>query len=74
MCLAVPMRIVEIKDEQAVVELGGVKRTVSITLIKDQEPSPGDYVIVHAGFALQILDEQDAAERLEYVEEMMNLE
>jgi hydrogenase expression/formation protein HypC len=58
MCLGIPARVVEIDGESAVVEVGGAKNTVNITLIEDV--SPGEYVVVHAGFAIEKIDE-DAA-------------
>ncbi len=58
MCLAVPMKLIEIKDEgdtkRGVVETGGVMREVDLTLLKDVKT--GDYVIVHAGFAIEKID------------------
>jgi len=59
MCLAVPARVVEIlPDQQAWVELEGVRQQVSIELIDDL--AVGDYVIVHVGFALERLDPEEA--------------
>jgi len=64
MCLAVPMTIVQLKDDQAgVVELEGVQRTVQLELI--EEPQVGDIVIVHAGYAIERLDEAEAEARLQ---------
>ena len=73
MCLAVPMKIVELKDMEAIVELGGVRRSVSLTLLTEDTLQVGDYVIVHAGFAIQKLDEDDARERLILLKEMLEL-
>lgn len=59
MCLAVPARIVELRDgEQAVVDLSGVQQVVSLALVDGVQV--GDYVIVHVGFALSVLDPQEA--------------
>lgn len=59
MCLAQPARIVErLAGEQAVVDLGGVRKTISLALVP--EAQPGDYVIVHVGHALGRLDEAEA--------------
>jgi len=63
MCLAVPLRIEAIEGEMATVELGGVRRQVSLVLTP--EAQVGDYVIVHTGFALSMLDEEEARETLE---------
>ncbi|HMV19074.1 MAG TPA: HypC/HybG/HupF family hydrogenase formation chaperone [Zoogloea sp.] len=61
MCLAIPTRVVELlPDAQALVDLGGVRKTVSLELVDDV--APGDYVIVHVGYALTRLD-ADEAER-----------
>ncbi|MEN9979599.1 MAG: HypC/HybG/HupF family hydrogenase formation chaperone [candidate division WOR-3 bacterium] len=60
MCLAIPVRIVRIEGETAIGEVGGVEREVS--LVMTPEAKVGDYVIVHAGFAIQILDRQAAEE------------
>ena len=59
MCLALPARVVErIGETDAIVELDGVRKTISLALL--DEVSVGDYVIVHVGFALQKLDEDEA--------------
>jgi hydrogenase expression/formation protein HypC len=58
MCLAVPSKIVEINDSLAKVDVDGVVREASIMLIEDAKV--GDYVIVHAGFAINKLDEKAA--------------
>lgn len=61
MCLAVSAKIIEIQDTLATVELRGVRRSVSLMLLP--EAKVGDYVLVHAGFAMQVVGEADAAER-----------
>lgn len=68
MCVAIPMRVVEKEGDMGVVELGGVKRRVSLQLLDDV--SVGDYVIVHAGFAIEKLDEETARETLELFESL----
>ncbi|MGQ9561157.1 MAG: HypC/HybG/HupF family hydrogenase formation chaperone [Candidatus Oleimicrobiaceae bacterium] len=67
MCLGVPMRVVEINGEMAVAEITGVKRSVSLQLVDDVKV--GDYVIVHAGFAIQVLDEAGALETIRLLQE-----
>ncbi|MEW5770250.1 MAG: HypC/HybG/HupF family hydrogenase formation chaperone [Pseudomonadota bacterium] len=63
MCLAIPARVVEIADnDQAVVDLGGVKKDVSLALVEDVRV--GDYVIVHVGYALTRLDPEEAHKTL----------
>ena len=61
MCLAVSAKIVEIEDALATVEIRGVRRSASLMLLP--EAKVGDYVLVHAGFAMQVVGEADAAER-----------
>ncbi len=60
MCLAIPARVVEINDNDvAIVELGGVRKDISLALVEGVVV--GDYVIVHVGFALTRLDPEEAA-------------
>ncbi len=69
MCLAMPARVVELKDDdQAVVELEGVRREISLALI--EAPKIGDYVIVHVGYALSKLDPEEAMKTLALFAEM----
>ena len=59
MCLALPARITELLgNDNAIVELGGVRKTISIALVP--EAQPGDYVIVHVGHAIGTLDVEEA--------------
>jgi hydrogenase expression/formation protein HypC len=70
MCLAVPARITEIRDGLlGLVELGGVVREASFALLPDV--AVGDYVLLHAGYALQKLDTADAEETLRLLAEMV---
>lgn len=74
MCLAIPGKIIEIyKDkEHALVDYGdGTKRKANITLVSVKI---GDYVLVHAGFAIEVLDEKEAQETLELFREMLSIE
>ncbi len=66
MCLAFPAKIVAIKDSLATVEKSGVKRDASLMLLPDAKV--GDYVLIHAGFAMQIVDEDEVKERDEFLE------
>jgi hydrogenase expression/formation protein HypC len=61
MCLAVPMKVKEITGNSAVVEYEGTRREVRLDLV-DPKPAVGDYVIIHAGFALHLIDEEEAQE------------
>ena len=62
MCLAVPVRVIQIDGLKALVELGGLARQASIMLVPDTQV--GDYVLLHAGFAIQKLDEKEAEETM----------
>ena len=66
MCLAFPAKIISIKDSLATVEKSGVKRDASLMLLPDAKV--GDYVLIHAGFAMQIVDEDEVKERDEFLE------
>ncbi len=71
MCLAVPLEIKEIIDsETAVVQQGEVKISINVSLLAD--PAPGEYVIVHAGYAIEKIDLQEAGERIDMIKEMHN--
>jgi hydrogenase expression/formation protein HypC len=68
MCLAVPAKVIAIRDNLGTVELSGVHREVSLMLLP--ETVVGDYVLVHAGFAMQIVDEKEAEETNALLREM----
>lgn len=68
MCLAVPMRVLSVSEGTGTAEIGGVKKNISFLMCP--EAKVDDYVIVHAGFAIEILDEKEAKERLELFREM----
>ena len=62
MCLAIPARVMNVEGEKAQVDFGeGVLREVNISLV---DPTVGDYVLVHAGYAIQKMDETEAKETL----------
>ena len=63
MCLAIPSRITKIQNNMATIDVEGVQREASLLLLEDARV--GDYVIVHAGFAIQKLDEAAAQETLD---------
>jgi hydrogenase expression/formation protein HypC len=72
MCLAIPGKIVSVKEAQAQVDFGeGVLREVNVTLVNARV---GDYVLVHAGYAIQVLDEKDALETLNLWNEILRAE
>ncbi|MCD7928575.1 MAG: HypC/HybG/HupF family hydrogenase formation chaperone [Clostridiales bacterium] len=68
MCLAIPMRLTELDGNDAVAEVDGVKRKIRVDFIR--EPKVGDYVIAHAGFAIERLQEQQALDNLEAIREV----
>ena len=72
MCLAIPARVVALKDDDmATVEIGGVQKNISVSLVEGIEVD--DYVIVHTGFALSKLDPEEAQQTLELFAEMSAL-
>ncbi len=71
MCLAIPSKIVKIEDNVATIDVDGVKREASLLLVEN--PKIGDYVIVHAGFAINKINEEDALESLKLLKEAASL-
>jgi hydrogenase expression/formation protein HypC len=73
MCLAIPGKIVEIVDEEnsiAKVDVGGVKRNINIGMLSKEEARVGDYVLIHVGFAMSKVDEQEAQDTLRILKEI----
>ena len=69
MCLAIPARVMSVKGEKAQVDFGeGVLRDVNVSLVDAKE---GEYVLVHAGYAIQKMDEKDAKETLALWDEIL---
>jgi hydrogenase expression/formation protein HypC len=77
MCLGIPGRILEIRDDRGLlmgqVDFGGVRREVCLAYVAD-EVGPGDYVVVHVGFAISRVDESEARRTFEALREMSQLE
>lgn len=71
MCLATPMKVIEVQGDTGVVEIGGVQRKADLSLVNPV--NVGDYVIVHAGFALSVWNEEEAQKTLELLGEMSRL-
>ena len=71
MCLAVPSKIMEITEDRAKVDFGGVHRTISLQLMPDVKV--GDYVLVHTGFAISKVDPEEARLTLKLVSKMGDL-
>ena len=67
MCLAIPSRIVKIENEMGVIDVEGIRREVSLLLLEDA--AIGDYVIVHAGFAIKKIDAAIAKESIDLLRE-----
>jgi hydrogenase expression/formation protein HypC len=72
MCLAVPVQITKIEGAEAEVDIGGTGRRVSIVLTP--EARVGDYVLLHTGYAISVVDEAEARETLKLFEEMASLD
>ena len=68
MCLAIPSKIVKIENTIGTIDAGGVKKEISLLLLENARI--GDYVIVHAGFAIHKIDESTAMESLKYLREL----
>jgi len=73
MCVGVPMQVVSIDGDDVVAEIDGVRREASLMLL-GEPVAVGDFVIVHAGFAISKLDEADARETLEMMREVFSPE
>ena len=72
MCLAVPMKLVEKNGMEGVVERGGVRSGVSLMLAPEAEP--GDYLLIHAGYAIGVMDEGEAEKTLALYAELLDAE
>jgi len=68
MCLAIPGKIISIKDDTANIDFGGVVKQANITMV---ETKVGDWVVVHAGFAIEIMDEEEARKTIELWNEVL---
>lgn len=67
MCLAIPGKIVEVSSDtpdSALVEVAGVRRKIDLGLLQEDKPVAGDWVLVHVGFAMSKISEQDAADQM----------
>jgi len=70
MCLAIPAKIIRIDDNMGTIDMEGTRREVSLLLLEDAKI--GDYVIVHAGFAIHKIDEAEAKESLKVLRELVS--
>ena len=73
MCLAIPSEIVEIREKMATVDVSGIRREISLLLLPE-EASVGDYVLVHAGFAIHKIDRGAAEDALKLINEIAERE
>jgi hydrogenase expression/formation protein HypC len=67
MCLAIPGKIIEISSDNkdsALVDVVGVRRKIDLGLLQDDKPIPGDWVLIHVGFAMSKISEQDAVDQM----------
>jgi hydrogenase expression/formation protein HypC len=71
MCLAIPALVKAVDGEQAVVDIEGVTREVSLALTP--EAKPGDYVLLHTGYAISVIDEAEALQTLDVLRQMADL-
>ena len=71
MCLAIPVKVVSTEGDEAEAEIAGVRRRVSIALTP--EVKVGDYVLLHTGYAIGVVDETEAEETLKLLEEIVSL-
>ena len=73
MCLGIPGRVVDIVDDAnsiARVDVSGVKRNVSVALVRPEGIAPGDWVLIHVGFAMSKIDEDEAQETMKALQAM----
>ena len=73
MCVAIPSKIIDIKDSTATIDVYGAQRVISLMLLEDNV-NVGDYVLVHAGFAIQKIQDDEAEETLKLFQKFFGLE
>lgn len=71
MCLAIPMQVKSIAGFQCVCEARGVEREVSLFMVQDQDIGPGDFILVHVGYAIQKVSADDAAESWQLFDQIL---
>jgi len=71
MCLAVPMQVKSKEDFRCVCEARGIEREVSLFMLQGEDISPGDFVLVHVGYAIQKISAEDAAESWQLFDEIL---
>jgi hydrogenase expression/formation protein HypC len=73
MCLGIPGEVVEVladRPDLAMVDVSGVRRAINIGLLTEEPPKPGEWVLVHVGFALSKIDEAEAKSTLDFLESL----
>ncbi|GAB3553328.1 hydrogenase expression/formation protein HypC [Actinopolyspora lacussalsi] len=73
MCLGIPGEVIEVLSDRpdlAKVDVSGVRRNINIGLLDDDRPVAGDWILIHVGFALSKIDEQEAQAALEFLEDI----
>lgn len=74
MCLAVPAKVLELRDNQmALVDLSGTQREISL-MVLDGDAAVGDFVLIHVGYAIEVIDEEEAQRTLQMFEELGTLD
>ncbi len=68
MCLGIPMRIIEMEGQEAVAEAGGIRKRVRLDLLEGVQM--GDFVLIHTGYAIERLDQEEALETLELIKQV----
>ena len=74
MCLGIPMQVKSIDQYQALCEAKGIERDVSLFMLQDEAVEPGDYVVVHVGYAIQKISPQEAQSAWEIYDQMLAAE
>ena len=74
MCLGIPMQVKSIDQYQALCEAKGIERDVSLFMLQDEAVEPGDYVVVHVGYAIQKISPQEAQSAWETYDQMLAAE
>ena len=72
MCLAIPAEVIKVEGDKGVVDYGGLEQEISLDLVEDVRP--GDYVLIHVGFAIEKLSKEAALETLAIFKELEELE
>ncbi len=74
MCLGIPMQVIEVNGFNARCEAKGVEREVSLFMLQDEDIKPGDYVMIHVGYAIQKMSRQEARSAWELFDQMLAAE